>query len=637
MCGIAGIVSLTRRPLKQPERVRRMMDKLAHRGPDEEGFYLNRSGTVALGHRRLRIIDLTTGQQPMANADGSIWISFNGEIYGFQALREQLQARGYQFQSRTDTEVILHLYEEDGVACLKQLTGMFAFALWDESAKTLLLARDRMGKKPLYYAIADGTLTFASELGALMAATTLPRELDELALDQYLTLGYIPAPRTIYRAVKKLEAGQYLLVTGSQAVAHSYWKPEIRHPVQSIRTWQDATHELRERLRVATALRMVSDVPIGCFLSGGVDSSTVLSFMAELSPRPVKTFSIGFPESEHSELPYARIVARHYGTDHHEFVLEPQGIEVLDQLVDHFGEPFADSSALPTWYLSQLTRKSVTVALSGDGGDELFAGYGWYRTARFLDAASSVPAWLARGGAWLAGVQGPRVLRRVGKAAQLLRLPAGARHAKLREMVGAEIKERLYTPEFRERTGNQALDWLARRHDSLAATDPLNRMMATDLATYMADDLLVKVDRTTMAHALECRSPLLDSSLVEWVLSLPSSFKLQPASLSQAWRSPGMEGKVLLRETVKDRFPRGFLDRPKRGFSVPLERWFQNDLRSIVTERVLHGPLTSLGLLQPSGLHGLVHEHFEGQANHAALVWALLVLATWMAQSMESS
>jgi asparagine synthase (glutamine-hydrolysing) len=637
MCGIAGMASLTGRSLKQPESVRLMMEKLVHRGPDEEGFYLNRLGTVALGHRRLRIIDLSTGQQPMGNADGSVWISFNGEIYGFQALREELQARGYQFQSRTDTEVILHLYEEEGVGCLKRLSGMFAFALWDESAKTLLLARDRMGKKPLYYAIADGMLTFASELGALMAATRLPREIDEVALDQYLTLGYIPAPRTIYRAIKKLEAGQYLLVTGNQPVAHWYWKPEVREAVQPACTWEDAKEELRERLRVATALRMVSDVPIGCFLSGGVDSSSVLSFMAELSSRPVKTFSIGFPEAEYSELSYARIVARHYGTDHHEFVLEPQGIDVLDRLVRHFGEPFADSSALPTWYLSQLTRKSVTVALSGDGGDELFGGYGWYQTARFLEAASAVPSWLARSGSWLAGAQGPRILRRIGKVAQLVMLPAGARHARLREMVSDEIKERLYTPAFRLQTGNQALDWLARRHDSLAATDPLNRMMATDLATYMADDLLVKVDRATMAHALECRSPLLDSSLVEWVLSLPSSFKLQPASLSQAWRPAGMEGKVLLREAVKDRFPQGFLDRPKRGFSVPLERWFQNDLKAIVTDRVLHGPLTRMGLLQTSGLQRLVQEHFDGQANHAALVWALLVLATWMGQSMESS
>jgi asparagine synthase (glutamine-hydrolysing) len=637
MCGIAGIVSLTGGSLKHPETVRRMMDKLAHRGPDEEGFYLNRPATVALGHRRLRIIDLSTGQQPMANADGSVWISFNGEIYGFKALREQLLARGYQFRSRTDTEVILHLYEQEGVGCLKQLTGMFAFALWDEAAKTLLLARDRMGKKPLYYAIADGTLAFASELGALVAGTTVSRDIDELALDQYLTLGYIPAPRTIYRAVKKLEAGQYLLTTGSQPVAHWYWKPEVRQPLRPAYTWDEAKQELLERLRVSTALRMVSDVPIGCFLSGGVDSSTVLSFMAELSSRPVKTFSIGFPEAEYSELPYARIVARHYGTDHHEFVLEPQGIEVLDRLVSHFGEPFADSSALPTWYLSQLTRKSVTVALSGDGGDELFGGYDWYRTARFLEAASAMPTWLARGTAWLAGVPGPRVLRRVGKAAQLVTLPAGARHATLREIVAAHIKAQLYTPEFRMQTGDQALDWLARRHDSLAATDPLNQMMATDLATYMADDLLVKVDRTTMAHALECRSPLLDSTLVEWVLSLPSSFKLRAGSLSQAWRPAGLEGKTLLREAVKNRFPRGFLDRPKRGFSVPLERWFQNDLRTIVTDRVLHGPLSGLGLLQPAAMQRLVQEHFEGQANHAALVWGLLVLATWMAQSMEAS
>jgi asparagine synthase (glutamine-hydrolysing) len=629
MCGIAGMVSLTARPLKEPRAVRRMMERLAHRGPDEEGFFLNPAGTAALGHRRLRIIDLRTGQQPMANEAGTIWLSFNGEIYGFQALRNQLEAEGARFRTTSDTEVILHLYERYGVDCVHQLKGMFALAIWDEPARRLLLVRDRLGKKPLYYALADGAILFASELDPLMSATALSREPDRWALDQYLTLGYIPAPRTIYRHVQKLEAGQYLVVSDGEPTLTRFWRPEATNGNAVPESFEEMKRELTDRLRASTALRMVSDVPIGCFLSGGVDSSTVLSFMAELSSRPVKTFSIGFPEAEFSELPYARAVARHFNTEHHEFVVQPDGIEILDRLVAHFGEPFGDSSALPTWYLSELTRKSVTVALSGDGGDELFAGYGWYKTAQMLERLSSIPASVARGGAMLADLQRPRLLGRLGRAFAMLAERPASRHARLRQLVSASVKDRLYTDGYRAEMGEQALDWLAGRHDSLAVRDPLNRMMATDLATYMADDLLVKVDRMTMAHALECRSPLLDTDLVEWVLTLPSSVKL-PRTI----RHGGVQdGKFLLREAVRDRFPPRFLDRPKRGFSVPLERWFQRGLRSIVTDRVLHGSLDGLGLFRPAGMQQLVEEHFDGRANHASLIWSLLVLATWSARS----
>ena len=388
-----------------------MMDRLIHRGPDEGDVYLNASHTATLGHRRLRIIDLVSGRQPLGNEDGSVMITFNLEIYGFQDLQKMLQDRGHRFQTRTDTEVIVHLYEDDGLACLQTLKGMFAFAIWDERSQTLMLARDRAGKKPLYYVIHRDQLFFASELHALLVVPDLPREIDELSLDQYLTLAYIPAPGTIFRNVMKLEAGHYLLVKTGNLHKSRYWFPQSRSV--EIMDWQEAQQELISKFRRATALRMVSDVPIGCFLSGGVDSSTVLSFMAEQA-QPVKTFSIGFPEQDYSELAFARVVARHFGTDHHEYVLEPDAVGILERLVMRFGEPFADSSALPTWYLSQLTKESVTVALTGDGGDELFGGYRWYQSSRILDTASVVPRGMARMISRLRKEPGSETLRPMG-------------------------------------------------------------------------------------------------------------------------------------------------------------------------------------------------------------------------------
>lgn len=625
------MLSLTGQPLDEPESVRLMTARLIHRGPDEEGYYVNSRRTVSLGHRRLRIIDLQTGRQPLGNEDGSVMVVFNGEIYGYRALREALRERGHQFRTMTDTEVIVHLYEDEGVDCLHRLRGMFAMAIWDERAETLLLARDRLGKKPLYYAFRPDRLLFASELPALTAMQDLSGELDVVGLDQYLTLGYIPAPRTVYHHVCKLEAGHALVVKAQKASSpHKirYWAPPASASSNghSVPDWVEAKQELVHRLRTATELRMVSDVPIGCFLSGGVDSSTVLSFMAELSSYPVKTFSIGFPESEYSELVHARTVARHFGTDHHEYVLEPGGIDVLDQIVGHFGEPFADSSALPTWYLSKLTRKSVTVALTGDGGDELFAGYPWYVTGRLLEWASQFPSWVVQAGCGLAKLGGLRLASRARRVASLVALSSGQRFAALRAVVKPELKQILYTPEFAKQVGEHALSWLAARYEESPGDTPLNRMMATDLITYLAEDLLVKVDRMSMAHALECRSPFLDADLVEWALALPAVYKLPP---TPAGFSGHTVGKRLLKEAVRDRFPDGFLDRPKQGFTVPLERWFRNSLQGIVRERVLHGGLNSLGYFDPTGIRRVVEEHFTGRANHAAAVWALLVLASW--------
>ncbi len=616
MCGIAGMFSLTGRPLNRPELVRAMTARLVHRGPDEDGYFVNRSRTISLGHRRLRIIDLETGRQPLSNEDGSVTVVFNGEIYGFHSLRDRLIARGHRFATKTDTEVIVHLYEEEGTGCLRHIKGMFAFALWDDSNQRLFLARDRLGKKPLYYATHQGLLVVASEFSALLGMPGISRDLDVLALDAYLTLEYIPAPRTIFRQVKKLEAGHYLIVENGELRKERYWIPNGEAP--DVTAPEDKKEELIKRIREATALRMVSDVPLGCFLSGGVDSSTVLSFMAELSAEPVQTFTIGFPETEYSELDHARRIARHFGTDHHEYVLEPDGVEVLDDIVRHLGEPFADATALPTWYLAKLSKKSVTVALTGDGGDELFGGYGWYRTARYLEMAGALPSWLVRGATAVAAIGGRRAHDRAGKIRALLTRSSAGRYAALRQILPPKLKESLYTPEFARQSSEEAIHWLERQYESLNIQDALSGMMATDLITYLSEDLLVKLDRMSMAHSLECRSPLLDSDLVEWVSGLPSTDKL-------GW----LEGKRLLREAVRERFPRGFLDRPKQGFNVPLARWFRMDLQKVVVDRVLQGPLIQLGLLRPEGLRALVTAHFDGKANHEQALWSLLVLATW--------
>lgn len=618
MCGIAGIVSLTERPLERWELVQSMLDRLVHRGPDGEGQYVNSTGVVCLGHRRLKIIDLSSGQQPMANEDGTVVVSFNGEIYGFHSLRETLIKQGHRFRTKTDTEVIVHLYEEEGVACLQRLTGMFAFALWDERAQTLLVARDRLGKKPLYYAIHDGQFIFASELPALLAVPGLNRELDLVGLDMYFTIGYIPAPHTIFQSIRKLEAGHSLLIHQGEVRKERYWRPQ---PGPSLDiTFAEAKAELLLRLRKAVAVRMVSDVPLGCFLSGGVDSSVVVALMAEQSSQPVRTFSIGFPEADFSELAHARTVARHFGTDHHEFVLDPGGLAIFDELVTDLGEPFADSSALPTWYLSHLTRKSVTVALSGDGGDEAFGGYSWYRTAHCLGIVrAALPQWFLQAGATLAQGGWPDQIKRLGRAAAFSALAPAELYAVQRQVMRPEVRRFLYASEFLDSRTSAGLRWLAEQYEQCENGDVLTRAMATDLTTYLPEDLLVKVDRMSMAHALECRAPFLDTGLVEWALQLPVQFKLDRQG-----------GKILLREAMGDRFPPGFLDRRKQGFSVPLERWFRGDLQQIAEERIVHGPLMTLGLFNQSGLSRILQEHHEGICNHQNTLYALLVLSTWI-------
>jgi asparagine synthase (glutamine-hydrolysing) len=612
MCGIAGQLCLRQDIEVRPEDVHAMTSALVHRGPDDEGFFLDAQRRVALGMRRLAVIDLHTGHQPISNEDGSVVCILNGEIYNFKTLRDGLERRGHQFRSASDTEVLVHLYEDEGAHLVDHLRGMFAFAIWDARKGILLLARDRLGKKPLYYATVHDRLVFASELSALSKLNTLPRDVDLDALDLYLTHSYIPSPYSIYRGVRKLPPAHYMVIRNGKIDIRQYWQlqtsPAWREPAEEL------TAQLQAKLADAVRVRLVSDVPLGCFLSGGTDSSSVVALMSEASSSQVKTFSIGFSDESFNELAYARIVANRYRTDHHESIVQPDALAVLPDIVRHFGEPFGDSSAVPTWYVSQMARRHVTVALNGDGGDELFSGYPWYRTASALDALAG---WLPRPlGTALAGLP----LVPSGRAQRLLsrlRMSPAARYASLRVFQTPALRHRLYTPELASRCGSVAMQYLIDAYEQ-ADGEPLARMQYTDILTYLPEDLLVKVDRMSMAHSLEARSPLLDHELLEFSVRIPSSMKV-------SWR----RGKLILCDAMRHHFPPGFLERPKMGFSIPVAQWLRNDLRGECYKRICGGALGQTGWFNQDALRALVDEHVSGERDWSAQVWNLLVLSVW--------
>jgi len=612
MCGISGICAFTGAGVDEAE-LRRMTELLRHRGPDDEGFYLSPDRHAALGHRRLSVIDLATGRQPIFNRTGSAAVVFNGEIYNFHPLRERLQRKGYPFRTQTDTEVIIHLYDELGAECVRELHGMFAFAIWDEPKRTLLLARDRIGKKPLYYARLGSGLYFSSEIQALYGLPDLTRELDDIALDLFLTYGYIPSPHTIYRQIRKLPPAHVLTFTERELSIVRYWRPDFQH--RWPHDYEAAKQELARLLEEAVRLRLVSDVPLGAFLSGGVDSSTVVALMSRLSSRPVKTFSIGFPHGGYNELPHARTVAKRYGTEHFEFVIEPKAMEVIPAIVRHYGEPFGDSSALPTWYLSEMTRQHVTVALNGDGGDELFGGYPWYRRLGLLRAGNAlVGSALPRA---IRTAVGEILPRRLGRVLDLLAAPESERFWMLRGFLTSGERRQLYHDELLRRVDDEASAELARWYDE-SIPNASDRAFAIDLQVYLPDDLLVKVDRASMAYALECRSPLLDHRLVEFACSLPPE-----------WKVEGRATKRIFKETFGGLFPPGFFNRPKQGFAMPIGEWLRGELRGYWTETVLRGPLMTRRLLNPGAVVALMDEHASGTRNREAILWNCLMLSVW--------
>jgi asparagine synthase (glutamine-hydrolysing) len=611
MCGIAGLVcgAGARRDVSMASAAA-MASTLSHRGPDDAGVWGSENGTVALAHRRLSIIDLSPlGHNPMSGEDGRVWITFNGEIYNFLELRQELETAGCRFRSHSDTEVILAAYARWGLDCVDRFAGMFAFAIWDEPRRRLWVVRDRLGKKPLYYSESRGTLRFASELKAIVADDRVPRDIDADAMRLYLRYGYVPSPHTIYQSVRKLPPAHFLLWENATVSVHRYWDPVPFALDRASTTDADAQAELDIRLATAVRQRMIADVPLGAFLSGGIDSSLVVAMMQEQSEAPVKTFTIRFDDPEFNEADYAAAVARHLRTEHHEETCGArQMLDVVDRLAEMFDEPFADSSAVPTYLVSKIARSSVTVALSGDGGDELFHGYPRYRFHTEAAAALALPRSVRRAVAVGADRLPTRRLRRI---ADVLRSDDEDPYARFISWWRPEDIAAL--------TGQPPPDGPAYA-DARARSAPLNRedrAALLDLVSYLPEDILTKVDRASMAVSLEVRAPLLDHRVVEFALGLPSSLKRRRRTT-----------KWLLRRLLDTRVPRALIDRPKMGFGVPLAAWFRGPLRERMESYCAGQDFADLGL-DPGPIRRLWADFAAGRTHRTDLLWQMFVLGAW--------
>jgi asparagine synthase (glutamine-hydrolysing) len=619
MCGICGRVNAEAgRPVDR-EAVVRMAGALHHRGPDDQGFLVQ--GPVGLGMRRLSIIDVAGGQQPIANETEDVWVVCNGEIYNFPELRGELEGRGHRFRTSSDVEVILHLYEERGADCVRALRGMFAFALWDRRQRRLLLARDRVGKKPLLYALRGGDLSFASELKGLLAVPGLAGDLDLESLDEYLASGYIPHPHSIYRGIAKLPPGHTLCWQGGEIRVEPYWGLEFsaKAPLGPA----EAAEQAEALLRDAVKVRLMSEVPLGVLLSGGVDSSLVVALMSELAGEPVRTFSIGFEGDPADELPAAREVAERFGTRHTEFTVRPELAAVLPRLARTYDEPFADSSALPSLLVCEVARRAVTVALNGDGGDENFAGYTRYRRAAAAADTARRHAELVRGHFALAPA--PAWRRRARRALRRVLVPDAEAAVAPDYFDGAE-RWALYRPEVRaalvpRRTHAVLEAWEA----AAPLRHPLDRMLAIDVSWYLPDDLLYKMDMASMAHSLEARSPFLDHRLLEFTAGLPAGVKC-----------PGGELKGLLKRVAARRLGDDFIRRPKRGFAPPLAAWLRGEVRELAEDLLLGSGRRTADYLEGEAIRRLWREHASGARNHARRLWALVMLELWFRTHHES-
>jgi len=624
MCGIAGAVALQDSARLDRERLCRMAGLMSHRGPDGEGFWAEPRGRAALAHRRLSIIDIAGGRQPMCSDDGRIALVFNGEIYNYSELRRSLSDQGAQFHTVSDTEVLLRLYERYGSEAVHQLRGMFAFAVWDGTRDELVLARDRVGKKPLFYALSDESCYFASTLGALRDTDPQARRVSLPAVDAFLTLGYVPAPQSIWDGINKLPAGTMLRVSSSGGGSRSlrYWA--LEHALKPFAgRFAEAVDQLEDLLTTSIRLRLRSDVPLGLFLSGGIDSSLVTAIAARHCRGDVMTFSLGFAEAAFDESGYAERVAQHLGTRHRTFTGRPEMLDILPALVRHFGEPFGDDAALAVWMLARETRKYVTVVLTGDGGDEGFGGYDSYRTARRLKRLRSVAPMMAlRLGA---AVRSQRPwAKRIQRAVRTLALDEPERFAALRTFVGADEVQTLYAGDLlRERrdSGNAVRAWLAQLYRSGNGT-ALRRMRLVDLSTSNADCLMPKVDVATMAHGLEARAPLLDQEVLEFALGLPDQ-----------WLVDGNGGKPLLKALLQRFVPADLFQRPKHGFSVPLQVWFGSGPTSAWAGQSAESQsLRDCGWLNPAGIRVMAREHRDGVRDHSQRLYNLVVLREWLSQ-----
>ncbi len=623
MCGIAGTVSTDRPDLRL---VRGMCETIVHRGPDGAGFH--EDANAALGMRRLAIIDVLGGQQPVYGCDRAVVAVFNGELYNFAELRAHLRTRGHRLAGDGDTECLVHLYEEYGDDLVHHLRGMFAFAIWDAGKRRLLLARDRVGKKPLYWRADAGSIRFASELKALVRDPAVPRELDLTALDRYLTYKYVPAPLSIYTGLSKLPPAHVLTWQDGTATVRRYWRLDAA-PRTVAGSLDDAAARLRELLLEATRIRMVSERPLGAFLSGGIDSSAVVAAMARHSREPVKTFCIGFDDDRYDERVHARAVAEHCGTEHHELVVTPSALDVLPSLAWHFDEPFADASAIPSFYVARLSRQRVTVVLTGDGGDESFGGYPRYALMAGR-AGLPVPAParpVLRGvGSALAGLLPARsAARRAARGVELLGAPMARRYARFMSPFTIAQKHSLYTDGLRAHlAGSDPLDLIDEAYAASHADTVTGRVIDVDVNTYLPGDLLVKADITTMANSLEARSPLLDHVLMEWAAGLPLSYKVR-----------GGRTKYLLRHAVAPWLPAELAGRPKKGFSVPLARWLRTDLRDLAHDLLTDRTARSRGLFRPPAVAELLRQHAAG-IDHASRLWALMQFELWHRMFVDS-
>ena len=636
MCGLCGVLNFDGQAPVDREGLAAMTATLQNRGPDDLGYYL--SGPVGLGHRRLSIIDLETGHQPLGNEDGSVWIVYNGELYNYPEIRANLEKAGHRFATSSDTEVIVHAYEEYGADCLKAMNGMFAFAIWDNNRERLLLARDRLGIKPLYYARLPHCLLFGSELKALLAHPDFERRLDLTALNLYLSLEYVPSPHSIFKGVNKLPPGHFLLVEGSDVRLERYWDLRLdKSEPRSTRTLAECTAEVRQLLYDAVEMELIADVPVGVLLSGGIDSSAVAAMMTRASSRPVPSFSVAFDDPSFDESAHARLVARHLGTEHHEFRLSADAaLQTLPEIVAGLDEPLGDSSIIPTYCLSRFTKEHVKVALGGDGGDELFGGYSTLQAHRLADYYQ----WLAP--AWLRGLVEPWVLEKLPvsfdnlsfdfKMRRFLRdysLPPVVRHHRWLGSFTPEEKVRLLGPMMGENHGG-VVDLVESHAHEAHTGDPLNQVLYCDLKLYLEGDILVKVDRASMANSLEVRVPLLNRLLVEYAAHLPHNFKLH-----------GLTTKFLLREALKGILPESILTRGKKGFNAPVAKWFAGPLKSLLEDLLSPGHLKRQGLFQPDYVATLLREHQARHRDHRKLLWTLVAFQmwyeNWMGQGYKSS
>src|SRR5271155_3563570 len=627
MCGIAGIFDFRGRGDVDRLLLRRMTDSLGHRGPDGDGFYY--APGLGLGHRRLAVADLATGDQPLFNEDGTVCVVFNGEIYNFQPLMAELTELGHAFRTRSDTEVIVHAWEEWGEACLDRFNGQFAFALWDVMRETLFLARDRLGEKPLYYSmLEEGRLVFASELKSLALSPDVDRRLDPPAIEEFFAYGYIPDPRSIYRGVKRLAPAPSLLVKRGDPPREPrcYW--DLRFVDGGAIHREEAKEELIVRLRESVRMRMIADVPLGAFLSGGVDSSGVVAMMAGLKPEPVSTFSIAFGAKGWDESGYACEVAKRYETDHHVRELDPNSFDLLDRLATIYDEPFGDSSAMPTFRVCAMARENVTVALSGDGGDEVFAGYRRYRwhcfeerVRRALPSALRRPVFGLLGALYPKFDWAPRPLRAKAILGELAHEAIEAYFSSV-SVCSDELRRRIFSPRLaRELQSYNAVEVLRSHMRRCDSEDPLSQVQYADIKTFLPGDILTKVDRASMANSLEVRVPLLDHTLVEWAAGLPSQLKLH-----------GREGKQIFKTSLEPHVSKEILYRPKQGFAVPLAAWFRGPLRRRLRDALLGPVLRESGLFDIGTIATLLDQHQSGERDHSAALWTLSMMESFLRQ-----